>query len=383
MLKILHTADIHLGSKFAFLKEKAPEYRQILISSLESLYEVATKNKVNVVIIAGDLFDNPYPSATTVEIVTNFVDRLTREGIYVVMIPGNHDYLAQGGVYQNGDLVGDNSKLIIFNDPNNTKFKIDELNLVVHAKPNNSATSKNSPLPFLDKSEGNADPLPSKAGTTDTKVDGYIHVAVAHGSVDVKGKPADNRPISSEEIEKSGFHYIALGDWHGSLDVSAGKVKAFYPGSLEPLAIDQKKSGNVLLVEIAPDATQVKTIKTGQIKIVEIEIDIEKAGADFIKKIEANIQEFDMAKLLVDLKFVGIRSLKTKIEVDELRSYFSSKVFFMKIEDKSNLELDEEELRKYPDYTILGKFIKYIQEKKDVDDKLKQKAIQKGVQLLN
>ena len=121
-LKILHTGDIHLGSKFSFLGEKATEYRRALVKSFESLADTAIEKKVDLVIISGDLFDSPFPSRTTIEIVKRVFKKLVDEGIYTAIIPGNHDYLAPSSIYTSGELTANSGKLIVFNDPANPKF---------------------------------------------------------------------------------------------------------------------------------------------------------------------------------------------------------------------------------------------------------------------
>lgn len=58
MVKFLHTADWHLGIKFAQLGPKADEAREIRIQTAEKLLNVAKQSNVDFVLIAGDLFDN-------------------------------------------------------------------------------------------------------------------------------------------------------------------------------------------------------------------------------------------------------------------------------------------------------------------------------------
>ena len=65
-LKLFHTADIHLGSKFNYLGEKASEQRKQLEKSFEGIVENAIKEDSKVFLIAGDLFDSPFPAIETV-----------------------------------------------------------------------------------------------------------------------------------------------------------------------------------------------------------------------------------------------------------------------------------------------------------------------------
>lgn len=61
-IKILHTADLHLGMKFARYNLK-PEVQERLVEArfetLASLVEIANKQDSDLLVIAGDLFHNP------------------------------------------------------------------------------------------------------------------------------------------------------------------------------------------------------------------------------------------------------------------------------------------------------------------------------------
>ena len=86
-MKILHTADWHLGKKldrFSRLEE------QILV--LEEIIEIADEKSVDLVLIAGDLFDNFNPSVEAIELFYKTLKRLTSNGKRpVIAISGNHD----------------------------------------------------------------------------------------------------------------------------------------------------------------------------------------------------------------------------------------------------------------------------------------------------
>lgn len=87
MIKILHTADWHLGKKldsFSRLEE------QILV--MNEIIEIANQQQVDLVLIAGDLFDNFNPSVEAVELFYKTLKRLSNNGKRpVVVISGNHD----------------------------------------------------------------------------------------------------------------------------------------------------------------------------------------------------------------------------------------------------------------------------------------------------
>ena len=86
-MKILHTADWHLGKRldrFSRLEE------QVFV--MNEIIEIADEQKVDMVIVAGDLFDNFNPSVEAVELFYKTLKRLSNNGKRpVIAIAGNHD----------------------------------------------------------------------------------------------------------------------------------------------------------------------------------------------------------------------------------------------------------------------------------------------------
>ncbi len=86
-MKILHTSDWHLGKRlegFSRLKEQE--------SVLQEICDIADREQVEAVIIAGDLFDTFNPSTEAVELFYHFTKKLTDNGTRpVIAIAGNHD----------------------------------------------------------------------------------------------------------------------------------------------------------------------------------------------------------------------------------------------------------------------------------------------------
>ncbi|WP_226065659.1 metallophosphoesterase family protein [Kaistella polysaccharea] len=86
-MKILHTADWHLGKRldrFSRLEE------QILV--MDEIVQIADEQNVDVVLVAGDLFDNFNPSVEAIELFYRTLKRLSQNGKRpVIAISGNHD----------------------------------------------------------------------------------------------------------------------------------------------------------------------------------------------------------------------------------------------------------------------------------------------------
>ncbi|MBX0299722.1 exonuclease SbcCD subunit D [Cryobacterium sp. 1639] len=85
-MKILHTSDWHIGRTF-----HTHQTLDHLALVLEALVEVVRERRVDVVAVAGDIFDSAAPSADSYALLSGTLSRLHATGARVVMTSGNHD----------------------------------------------------------------------------------------------------------------------------------------------------------------------------------------------------------------------------------------------------------------------------------------------------
>lgn len=85
-MKILHTSDLHIGKYIGTydLKEDT-EY------VLNQVADTAIRERVEVVLISGDVFDRPNPSEEAIKMYVSFLKQLLDKNIKVIAISGNHD----------------------------------------------------------------------------------------------------------------------------------------------------------------------------------------------------------------------------------------------------------------------------------------------------
>lgn len=85
-MKILHTGDLHIGKyvhDFSMLEDQKYILEQIL--------EIAVREKVQAMLIAGDVYDRSVPVAEGVTLLDDFLTKVLAEGIEIILISGNHD----------------------------------------------------------------------------------------------------------------------------------------------------------------------------------------------------------------------------------------------------------------------------------------------------
>ncbi len=89
-MKFVHLADCHLGAW------RQPELNKLNFLHFQKVIDTCIKEKVNFVLIAGDLFDSSYPSIDTLKEAFKEFRKLKESSIPVFIIAGSHDYSVSG-----------------------------------------------------------------------------------------------------------------------------------------------------------------------------------------------------------------------------------------------------------------------------------------------
>src|SRR5450759_3182311 len=105
MLRVLHTADVHLGARHADLGNQAAAQRERQFAAFRATVDLALAEQVDALLIAGDLFDSNTQPRRSVERTVAELKRLTDAAIRVVIIPGTHDVYDRASVYRAYDLA--------------------------------------------------------------------------------------------------------------------------------------------------------------------------------------------------------------------------------------------------------------------------------------
>lgn len=362
MIKFLHTADVHLGSKFKYLGDRAPLYREQLKKVLVRIVELAVEEKVGIVLVAGDLFDSNNISASIIEFVKNQFKILQDNSIKVCLLAGTHDSLEPGSIYARENFTKEFDNVYVFLGQENFEFL--DLDLTVWGKSNKHPQSSETPIIKLDGSNTR------------------YNILMAHGSVQIEGKSAeDDYPIEFSQIKNCGMDYVAMGHWHSTGDYSQGDVKCYYSGSPEMLDIDQKGSGNILIGEIKDkNDIVINREKVGIINSVRSEIDLglieneESLKTAILKQVDVNTIK------IVELNGFVLPSLV--VNVQELERELGENFFRLKIVNNAHLKLESINERDYPEELVIGQFVRLIKQKiAENSDEAEKKKFEQALNL--
>jgi DNA repair exonuclease SbcCD nuclease subunit len=187
-------------------------------------------------------------------------------------------------------------------------------------------------------------------------------IGMVHGALSIpRMTDGDDVVIDANEIAASGLDYLALGHWHSTLTARAGDVQYAYPGAPEPVAVDQDRAGNVLLVTLdLVDARRNVTVEeraVGRTRFQRLEMDASAipSQAAFVDR----LRERADPDLVLDVRVTGMRPDQLDLDVDEVETALAPAFLNVRVRDVSRASLSSGPLPS-PD-TIAGAFIRDLE----------------------
>lgn len=347
------------------LGEQGATQRRALEAAVTRAADLAIAERVHLVLIAGDLFDSPRPSSATLEFVVKELRRLDDAGIRVAIVAGNHDVAIDGLVGRAETLREVTPRLLLF-DRTVRVHTLPELDLTLIGRSADPGTAQ-SPL---------AD-WPRQRRT-------QFAVGVTHGSVYRATQVEGPGTIHPQEIRDLGLDYLALGDWHSAHEILGPPAASWYAGSPELLAYDQEGAGHVLLVEIpAPGQAQVTPVRIGRRRYLRLDVDAAKAADDALRKAIAEVADPD---LVCDVMISGLVPLDRLVDSQAIERELADRFFRLRVQNRTELWLDDEQLGRFSEETVLGRFVQVMRSRLAAADEASRpivaEALQVGVALL-
>ena len=303
MVKFLHTADWQIGMRAERAGEAGTRVRQERFRAAERVIEAARISGAEFLLVAGDTFEHNAVERVSVQAVG---DILARFGRPVYIIPGNHDPLSPGSVWEHP----------VWRAPN--------LHVLREAAPVDAVGAEIFPCP-LQEAHGRRDPtawIPAAA-------DGRIRIGLAHGSVQGLPQADPDFPVARDAAERAGLDYLALGHWHSHAEFG----RMAYSGSHEQTKFGERASGYALAVEIAGPgaAPAIEPVRTGGLDWVEMARELHSPGE--IQRALADVEAIaSPGSALVSVRLTGLMFADDLGPLAQLRDILGSRFLFGELE---------------------------------------------------
>jgi|TARA_B100000959_G_scaffold180907_1_gene189247 DNA repair exonuclease SbcCD nuclease subunit len=212
--KFLHAADLHIDSPLRGLDkyDGAPvdEIRGATRAALENLVSLAIEEKVEFVILAGDIYDGTWPDHNTGLYFISQMTALKQAGINVYIVSGNHD--AESKITKK---LRYPDNVTVFPSKKPKTIKNDELEYSIHGQSfADSSVSENLAVGY---------PTPTK---------NHINIGILHTSVDGREGHANYAPCTLRDLTDKGYDYWALGHIH-KREVLSEDPYVIFPGNIQ------------------------------------------------------------------------------------------------------------------------------------------------------
>ena len=262
-MKILHTADLHLGKRFNDVSML--DDQKIL---LDQIIRIAEQEKPQVILLAGDIYQTSSPGSDAMELFNSFLTAVSALGIPVLMISGNHDsqirisylsrLLVKANVYAS-DLFHDRCQTVTFRDENGP--------VVFYLLPFMRPVQVRQAYPDQNV-ENSQEAL--KCVLAHSPLDPAVrNVLVCHlfaANAVMDGSEDDYGNVGTVDAVDTGlfrdFDYVALGHIHKpqKFEIKEGGHSCLinYSGSIAKYSFSETQGKSVSLVELGPKGTAPK-----------------------------------------------------------------------------------------------------------------------------
>lgn len=245
MTRFVHSSDLHLGKRFGnFAGDLPSRLREARHTVIAKLAHHARQHGADIILLAGDTFDTETPAA---EVRRQALTEMAHHApIRWVILPGNHDSLQATELWESlaAEAPGN---VMLATSP--APIELVRGTVLLPAP----CTTRRPGRDLSDWMDG--------AGTAD----GAIRIGLAHGPIqNFSEDAAASEVIAPDRARRAGLDYLALGDWHGAIEVD---LRTQYSGSPEQDRFKHEQPGSALLVDIASAGAppQVTALATGSL----------------------------------------------------------------------------------------------------------------------
>ena len=329
-LKIMHTGDVHLGMKFTQYPQISAELEAARYQALENVIKEANNRSVNLLAVAGDLFDKTNINSVNLKKTIEILDKFA--GDAVLILPGNHDY--SDGITALWDEFKKEIKgrMLILDQEKIYKLNNFGISAAVYPAPCDSKLSDENKLGWIKE-------LTERPDTN-------YHLALAHGALagfspDLND---DYFKMTKEELLNLEMDIWLLG--HSHLPYPQQKKvkmqKIFNNGTPEPDGMDCSHPGYAWYIELADNkAISAERIITGKYHFSDLVFEINSKSdlVNAVGKIKADSPE----NKILRLKLKGKLSRDDFRDKDKYLTEIRDKCFYAQIDQKAlNIKIDKE-----------------------------------------
>ncbi len=291
--RFMHCSDLHLGCEFVGISKNDPELgmrlRDSVFNALDKIVSTVKKEKVDFVIISGDIFDSESETPLT---RVKFCDAVAAIKVPCFIVYGNHDTKRK---WESSIPLPKNAYVF----PEQVVHRTIEKNGRCLAEIIGTSFSADSP---------DTDPT---VGVKKESIN--FGIGIFHCNVDGASEKNDYAPCKLKNLIKSDIDYWALGHIH-KRDILNEYPHVVYSGNTQGMSPKETGEKGVYVVTVTDDrVSDMKFVRTGEIQWLPVTYDI--TGFDDLRKVLGSVPGIEKGSMLT-VTFKGRGSLDAVLRLE-------------------------------------------------------------------
>lgn len=328
-VKVLHTADLHIDSPLSALKDAAHIRCAELLDIFGKITETAFDENVDILIISGDLFDNPRPSRQAIDYVKRRLASIPHIKVFIAL--GNHDALLKEAFPDNVYIFGKSIEKIEFD------------NFDIYGASFGGEYCDTSLIKDFTAEN------PSK-----------INILALHCDLVGKGQESRYNPVTKEDLSKTCIDYAALGHVHQYSGISTiNNVSYAYCGIPEGRGFDEVGPKGVIIGQVYKNKADMKFLPLCRRECIEVDIDI-TGCRDYDEVCEKIYECTSGENNLFKINLRGELEENLFLDTNFLYERIKDSYFYVKLNDFTVPKIDIDRLSK--EHSLKGLFAKELLE---------------------
>ena len=350
-MRVLHCADIHLGSelKAKFSKEKSEERKKEIRDTFKRMVQYASDDGIENILLSGDIFDKDKPNKKDEDFFYGVIKEY--KDIKFYYLKGNHDSRQERNEIP--------SNLFLFNE----KWKEYDL-------------GENVKLYGIEIDDENKESLYSTFNASKDN----INIVMLHGQIVENSKP-DGYLINLKELKNKCIDYLALGHIH-KIEYSKFDERGIYcyPGVLEPRGFDESGDHGFFIYDT--DLKNTSFINFSKRKVIFKDLDISNINNDYEIATLINNTFKDDPNNIYRINLKGEVDAEISINTQNIEEYINKdKFYFANVKDLTEIKLDIEKFKN--DKSLKGTFINKVYNDKTISEEDKKYMLKYGINALS
>ena len=336
-VKIVHAADFHLDSAFGALSaEQARQRRRESRELLTRLSNYVNQNGVDLVLLAGDLFDSDTTYRETLEALSEALGAMQAR---VFIAPGNHDPYSAKSPYATLPWP---ENVHVFTSKTVERVELPELGCAVYGAAFTAPVQDESLLAGFRALE-----------------DDFIHLMVLHGDISATESRYD--PLTKEQIKESGIDYLALGHTHqfGGF-LREGQTTYAYSGCPEGRGFDELGEKGILTGTVERGKAELSFVPFARRRYEILNVDVTgRSAEDALRAALPDATVRDIYRII----FTG-ETDERGLDLKSIEEQFAPDFFHLELRDETRI--GEDVWARAQEDSLRGLFLRELRTKFDV-----------------